>query len=69
MRKLFTEYVPCSELWSRMLPFDSSSKVAVVVPCVMCHVNVLLEILLPWDVARWTSVADTDVRLLVCCRV
>lgn len=29
----------------------------------------VLEILLPWDVANWTSAADTDAHLLVCCRV
>lgn len=51
-----------------MLPVGCSLKVAVVAPCVMCCERAL-ELLLPWDVASWTSAANTDVHLLVCCRV
>jgi hypothetical protein len=50
-----------------MLSVGFSSKVALVAPCVLCEHA--LELLLPWDVASWTSAANTDVHLLVCCRV
>lgn len=62
--------VPYSKKWRELcvlcwLLHESSSRGPV---CdVLCEQA--LEWLLPWDVASWTSAADTDVHLLVCCRV
>lgn len=66
----FPEYVLYSERWKELyvicwLILESSSRGPV---CdVLCELA--LELLLPWDVASWTSAGNTDVHLLVCCRV
>lgn len=66
----FSEYVLYSERWKELyvicwLILESSSRGPV---CdVLCELA--LELLPPWDVASWTSAGNTDVHLLVCCRV
>lgn len=66
---VYREYVLYSKMWKELyvilwLILESSSGP-------LCNVlrKRALKFLLPWDVASWTSAANTDVHLLVCCRV
>lgn len=70
LREHFSDHVLYSKRWKELyvicwLFIESSSRGP------MCDVlcEHALEFLLPWDVTSWTSAANTDVHLLVCCRV